>query len=180
MAKKKMSKKQKSSRTDASLRCKCAFSDGRRCAMLRWKGHPDFCLFHAHQEQQLIHAGRLGKELATLSGDFRTITDLNHALGKLFAAVAHNRIPPRNAAVLAYIGQLLMQSVPEVKSETIRSEGSAAWDDTLHRTFDVESDSDSADDADADSDSDADADADADSDSASDTGDDSEGQSDAN
>jgi hypothetical protein len=142
MAKKKMSKKQKSSRIDVSVRCRYAFADGRRCSMLRWNGHPVFCLSHAHQEQQLLHAGHLGKELATLSGDFRTVTDLNHALGKLFAAVAHNRIPPRNAAVLAYIGQLLMHSVPEVKSETIRSEGSAAWDDTLHRTFDADYDED--------------------------------------
>jgi len=39
------------------------------------------------------------------------------ALERLVILQARNRIPPRNAAVLAYTFQLLLQSLPETKSE---------------------------------------------------------------
>ncbi len=134
------SKKPNSSQDDSSKVCSFTFADGRHCQMLRWKGSRQFCLFHARQQQLLLHADFIGKQLPTLSGEFRTATDINHALGKLYDAVARNRVHPRNAAVLAYIAQLLMQTVPQVKSETIRAEGDASWDDTLHRTFDAQYD----------------------------------------
>src|SRR5229473_5445775 len=50
-------------------------------------------------------------------GQFMTATDINFVLGKLFTATAQNRIPPRNAAVLAYIGQLMLHSLPNLKKE---------------------------------------------------------------
>lgn len=98
--------------------CKYAFADGRRCRMLRYSGHPHLCLFHARAELQLLEADRIGTELAqTLTGDFLSATDVNHALGRLYTAVAQGRIPARTGATLAYIGQLLLQSVNGVKSE---------------------------------------------------------------
>jgi hypothetical protein len=99
-------------------RCQFETSDGRRCRMLRHNGHPAFCLFHAHDEMQLLESERLGSEIASsITGEFMTSTDINFVLGKLFTALAQNRIPPRNAAVLAYIGQLMLHSVPSVKKE---------------------------------------------------------------
>jgi len=86
--------------------------------MLRHNGHPAFCLFHAHDEMQLLESERLGSEIASsITGEFMTATDINFVLGKLFTALAQNRIPPRNAAVLAYIGQLMLHSLPGVKEE---------------------------------------------------------------
>lgn len=116
--------------------CQFQFSDGRLCRMLRWEGHPRYCLTHARQEQQLLEADRIGSELVSLSGDFKTATDINHALGKLWTALSQNRIPPRNAAVLAYIGQLLLQSVPGVKHEINTAHHNfQAWESLLRRTF---------------------------------------------
>jgi hypothetical protein len=46
-----------------------------------------------------------------------TATDVNHILGKLYTVVAQNRVSSRNAATLAYIGQLLLTSVGGIKSE---------------------------------------------------------------
>jgi hypothetical protein len=101
----------------ASL-CKFPFADGRRCRMLRYPGHPHLCLFHARAELQQLEAARLGTELGqTLTGDFTTATDINHALGRLYTAIAQGRIPARTAATMAYVGQLLLQSVNGVKSE---------------------------------------------------------------
>jgi hypothetical protein len=99
-------------------RCQFETADGRRCRMFRHNGHPSLCLFHARDEMQLLESHRLGAELsATLTGQFMTATDINFVLGKLFTATAQNRIPPRNAAILAYIGQLMLHSVPGVKNE---------------------------------------------------------------
>lgn len=106
------------SRDNLAALCQFPFTDGRQCRMLRAKGHRSLCLFHARAEQQLIESKQLGAELAsTISGQFLTATDINFVLGKLFTALAQNRIPARNAATLAYIGQLMLQAIPTVKQE---------------------------------------------------------------
>ena len=104
--------------TGVTTRCQFPFSDGRKCRMLRSPHHPSFCAFHARQELQLLESQRLGGEIsASLNGDFLTATDINHVLGKLFIAVAQDRIPPRKAAALTYLGQVLLSSLPHVKRE---------------------------------------------------------------
>jgi hypothetical protein len=104
--------------TGVTTRCQFPFSDGRGCRMLRSPHHPSFCAFHSRQELQLLESQRLGGEIsASLNGDFLTATDINHVLGKLFVAVAQDRIPPRKAAALAYLSQVLLSSLPHVKQE---------------------------------------------------------------
>src|SRR5216683_1939648 len=79
-------------------RCQFETSDGRRCRMLRHNGHPTLCLFHARDEMQLLESQRLGAEIsASITGEFMTSTDINF--------------------ILAYIGQLMLHSVPSVKKE---------------------------------------------------------------
>jgi hypothetical protein len=98
--------------------CQFPFSDGRRCRMLRHPGHSCLCIFHARAESQLLETERLGIELGeTLTGDFMTATDINHAMGRLYTAVAQNRIPVRHANTLARIGSTLLRSVPGIKTE---------------------------------------------------------------
>src|ERR1700676_4014024 len=88
------------SSTSVATRCQFQFSDGRCCRMLRSPVHSSFCAFHARQELQLLESQRLGDEIsASLNGDFLTATDINHVLGKLFIAVAQNRVPLRGASI---------------------------------------------------------------------------------
>jgi hypothetical protein len=106
------------STTSIAPRCQFHFSDDRCCRMLRSPAHPSFCAFHARQELQRIESQRLGGEIsASLHGDFLTATDINHVLGKLFIAVAQNRISLRKAAKLTYLGKALLSSIPLVKQE---------------------------------------------------------------
>jgi hypothetical protein len=106
------------SSTDLAPRCQFQFSDGRCCRMLRSPLHASFCAFHARQELQLLESQRLGGEISTsLHGNFLTATDINHVLGKLFIAVAQNRISLSKAANLTYLGQVLLSSIPHVKQE---------------------------------------------------------------
>ena len=60
----------------------------------------------------------MGVQISTsLQGDFLTATDINHVLGKLFTAVAQDRIPLRKAAALTYLGQVMLSSLAHVKKE---------------------------------------------------------------
>src|SRR6266851_4498588 len=115
-------------------RCQFETSDGRRCRMLRHNGHPTLCLFHARDEMQLLESQRLGAEIsASVTGEFMTSTDINFVLGKLFTALAQNRIPPRNAAVLAYIGQLMLHSLRGVKKEYPFTYNYETWNNMLEK-----------------------------------------------
>ena len=49
--------------------------------------------------------------------DFRSAASVNHILGKVFELTARDRIKPRKAALLAYVGQLLLNSLPAVRLE---------------------------------------------------------------
>ena len=98
--------------------CQFPFQDGRRCRMLRHPNHSCLCIFHARAEGQRFETERLGVELGeTLTGDFLSATDINHAMGRLYVAVAQDRIPIRNANTLARIGSTLLRSVDRVKTE---------------------------------------------------------------
>ena len=100
-----------------SNKCLHQFSDGRTCRMLRKKGHPSFCIHHAREEQQRVESEKLAAEFASLSGKLNTVTDINHVLGKVFIALAEKRISHQAAETFGYLGQLLLQSIPGVKSE---------------------------------------------------------------
>jgi hypothetical protein len=90
-----------------------------RSYALRNSGHPCLCLFHARAESQFIETERLGCDLAqTISGDFMTATDINRAMGRLYTAVAQDRIPIRNANALARIGRMMLNTIPGIKSES--------------------------------------------------------------
>jgi hypothetical protein len=105
------------SQQSTQSRCLRTFSDGRGCRMLRKPGHPALCVFHAREEEQLLETEKLAAELASLSGNLNTGLDINHVLGKVFQALAHRRISPREATAFAYIAQLMLQSMPYVKNE---------------------------------------------------------------
>ena len=49
--------------------------------------------------------------------DFMSATDINFAMGRLYEAVAQERIPIRNANALARIGRIMLGTVPLVKKE---------------------------------------------------------------
>ena len=124
-------------------RCQHTTADGRRCRMPRRNDDSSLCLDHWQREQQLyagsVDAETLAAELLGSFKDFKTTTAVNHALGKLFALLAKNLIPARNAAVLAYIGQLLLHSLSGVKNETMRSRGPDAWLQIIRRALQNES-----------------------------------------
>ena len=91
-------------------RCNFQFADGRRCRMLR-DPRQQLCLFHHRELLQLESSEEIGAELLALGGNFQDPIALNFVLGKLFAHVATGRMHRRQASTLAYIAQLLLQTL---------------------------------------------------------------------
>jgi len=115
--------------------CQFPFADGRRCLMLRHPKHPQLCPFHAQAELQILESRSLGAEIsATLTGHFITSADVVHILGKVFTAFAQDRIPQKKAATLAYLGQVMLHSMPQVASETEIGYSYETWCKLLDRS----------------------------------------------
>jgi hypothetical protein len=109
-----------SRKTSRENLCQFPFSDGRTCRMPRSPSHLTLCLFHARAEHELLAADEAARRLVSISGEFKTASDVNRVLGQLFSLVAQNRIPHREAVSLAYIAQLLLQSLPHVRNDIER------------------------------------------------------------
>jgi hypothetical protein len=120
---------------EESSLCQFPFADGRQCRMFRHESHPSLCIVHAREEQQLLELDRIGAQLASLSGEFTTATDINHVVGKLFKLVAANRIPRRNAELLAYLAQLLLFSQKDVKHEQTIACGYLGWEKIIRDLY---------------------------------------------
>jgi hypothetical protein len=99
-------------------RCEHADAAGRRCRMPRCDTHPSLCQNHAREELlKFQNRENFAPELLGPIKDFQTASAINHALGRIFVLLGANRIHTRQAAVLAYICQLMLQSLDGVKRE---------------------------------------------------------------
>jgi len=88
-----------------------------------------------HWQRHNRDAQAVSAELLGPFAKLNTATAVNHALGKLFSLVAQGRVAPRNAAVLAYIGQLLLNSLSAVRHEAQLARGHDKWHGDLRRTL---------------------------------------------
>src|SRR5262249_29633161 len=123
------------SRKTDSNRCSFSTSDNRRCAMLLTSSHPSLCPFHARQERHILEAEKVGNSLSSISGEFRTHADVNHVLGKLWDMLAHDRIPRKRAATMAYIAALILPTLEPLCLESGRANGFDSWLSVLRRAF---------------------------------------------
>ncbi len=134
-------KHQASRRPEPDNLCQHTDAAGRRCRMPRATGHSYLCFYHWRREEQDLHASQIGAEILGVFGELRTATAVNHALARLFAALAQNRIPVRRAAVLGYIAQLLEHGLRSVKYEAESVIGHNAWNESVRRALDAASES---------------------------------------
>jgi hypothetical protein len=104
-----------------TARCQYTNKRGQRCRMLRSPSHPALCAHHAGQKLKLVKREKppekFGAELLGPLGYLDTSSAVNYALSKLLLLAADRRIPPREAASLGYLCQLLLQSIHGVAKE---------------------------------------------------------------
>jgi hypothetical protein len=98
-----------------SVRCEFTFPSGRRCRQVRAKPGARYCSTHGTRQQQQEEAARIGDEIVGADGALNSQEGIHKALGNVFANLARNRISPRSAAVLGYIGQLMLVHCPSLE-----------------------------------------------------------------
>jgi hypothetical protein len=98
---------------DESTRCQYTTADGRRCRMPRTDTHTNFCGAHLRSQRQRMRSDAAAPPLDVLRGlsDLGSATAVNHALRNITSLFLDNRMDYRKAAVLAYLCQLLLQSI---------------------------------------------------------------------
>ena len=115
-------------------RCHFTFSDGRRCR----NQQAQFCLHHAAKQKRSAGAEDApnaaleapvldAPELVALCADLTTAANINRALSQVFLLTAQGRISPKQAVAFGYLTQLLLQTVPGIRSEFISVHGYQAW-----------------------------------------------------
>ena len=104
--------------------CQFTSPNGRMCGLPVHPKGDGLCLTHFRytKAQAKPREDDLSAELASPDGDYITQIDINHVLGKLFDALAANRLSARRASSLAYIGSLVAQTQKAAKHEAERWE----------------------------------------------------------
>ena len=105
-----------------NARCQYRDSAGRRCRRDRQRGDPTFCTRHrtallGPDDTPSLDSSGVWEHLLGPLRDFRTATGINFTLGRLLLLHASGSVSARDASVIAYICQLLLQSLPQVEKE---------------------------------------------------------------
>jgi hypothetical protein len=103
---------------NSAPRCQHRFANYKQCRLPAAPASA-FCPQHANLSPLHPLEEDHSKFLLKSSQDFQTAQGVNFALANLFELVAKNRISPRRAAVLAYIGSLLLRTHPAIDSDRV-------------------------------------------------------------
>jgi len=109
-----------------SARCQHRTVTGRRCRLAVVHPSSGLCFRHAFLRSKLGEEADLRVALAGDLPDFTSAQQINAFLSKLILLLSENRVSPRRAAVIAYVGSLLLRSLPLVEVEWERSGGDSA------------------------------------------------------
>jgi hypothetical protein len=107
-----------SSSTNDLPRCQHRTRTGRRCRQSVSDAAAGLCSRHAKSRQKYRQEADLSATLLGQLTELSSACDINKVLSNLFLALTQDRIAARRAAVLAYIGNLLLRTLPAMDRET--------------------------------------------------------------
>lgn len=96
-------------------RCDFLFADGRRCRQQPADPTLSLCMRHLQVREKQEESARVGDEIVGADGALNTQEGIHKALANVFSNLARNRIAPRSAAILGYVGQLMLVSRPSIE-----------------------------------------------------------------
>jgi hypothetical protein len=106
-----------SSLTNDLPRCQHRTRTGRRCRHSVADAAAGLCSRHAKSRQKYRQEADLSATLLGQLTELSSACDINKVLSNLFLALTQDRIAARRAAVLAYIGNLLLRTLPAIDRE---------------------------------------------------------------
>jgi hypothetical protein len=99
-----------------SARCRHFYPNGRRCRLSASLAHRNFCLTHARLPQNQPEP-EIASTLTANLDDFTSAAQINNFLSRLLLLLAQDKISTRRAAVLAYITNQLLRTLPAIAKE---------------------------------------------------------------
>jgi hypothetical protein len=105
-----------------SSRCQHRTPAGRRCRSAVSHSSSSLCHTHFRPLEKQREAEELARNLVGELTTFQSAFDINEVLSKLFILLSQDRISARRAAVLAYIGNLLLRTLPAMAQESDNDE----------------------------------------------------------
>ncbi len=99
-----------------SARCKHRFANGMRCRLLTL-ADASYCANHARLVENQRESADTSASLTADLKEFRSAIHINDFLARLLLLLAENKISPRRAAVLAYITNQLLRTLPAIDRE---------------------------------------------------------------
>jgi hypothetical protein len=100
-----------------SARCTYRFANGRRCRLSASNVDSAFCPSHARLPENQREPADTFVSLTADLKEFRSAIPINDFLARLLLLLAENKISPRRAAVLAYITNQLLRTLPAIDRE---------------------------------------------------------------
>src|ERR1700738_3999115 len=99
---------------NSSSRCTHRFANGMRCRLLTPDADSSYCANHAAPVENQRASTDIAASLTTDLKEFRSAIPINDFLARLLLLLAQDRISPRKAAVLAYITNPLLRTLPAI------------------------------------------------------------------
>jgi len=107
----------KSSSIQNSARCSHRFPNGMRCRLIGFGNQP-FCPKHTHPAPPpQPDPAEIASTLTANLDDFTSAAQINDFLSRLLLLLAQDKISTRRAAVLAYITNQLLRTLPAIDRE---------------------------------------------------------------
>ncbi len=100
-----------------SARCTHRFANGMRCRLLTLDADASYCANHARLVENQRESADTAASLTADLKEFRSAIPINDFLARLLLLLAENKISPRRAAVLAYITNQLLRTLPAIDRE---------------------------------------------------------------
>ena len=105
-----------------SARCIFLYPNGRRCRLSATTPNSHFCPAHTRLPQNQPEPAEVASTLTANLDDFTSAAQINNFLSRLLLLLAQDKISTRRAAVLAYITNQLLRTLPAIAKEE-NSEG---------------------------------------------------------
>ena len=100
-----------------SAHCTHVFPNGRRCRLYPTIANPNFCPAHAPLPANQPNLAEIASTLTVNLDDFTSAAQINDFLSRLLLLLAQDKISTRRAAVLAYITNQLLRTLPAIAKE---------------------------------------------------------------
>jgi hypothetical protein len=100
-----------------STRCTHLFPNGRRCRLTATTANPNFCPAHVPLPANQPDSAEIASTLTVNLDDFTSAAQINDFLSRLLLLLAQDKISTRRAAVLAYITNQLLRTLPAIAKE---------------------------------------------------------------